>query len=363
MYILSLRARVGLGGENLAFFWYYNNGITAITYLSPVIGEMAVQIKLRGLQIINGVQTVYSIYRAYKDATPIKREQMDSESLVTLRLLKSGGKDFDLNVTRYTNSQNPINDRDFYANDDIQIMLQNTSYETNTWYEKRHSEFRETPKNVEKVPNYVFANVYLAYHLQDPVGVVKNYHQRKINEDLNFVSYKEHKDGLYEKIFNDETKFENMVCAFYLFKVICDRTSIEYKDSFTTSVYYSLALFKVTFAKYVKAKFNDKRNISKYIIKIYEQGDQKIIIQTFKFINQFIKKQIEISENRGEKTGRMLKFLFKPLQYERVKKILEDLEISVVDIENLTIEHDEKLIEGETDEDNNSETDDGYISV
>ncbi|MDD5272787.1 MAG: AIPR family protein [Methylovulum sp.] len=92
--------------ENPAYFWYYNNGITAITYALPTIGKKAESIKLTGLQIINGAQTVYAIYRAYKSASPVKRKQMDSESLVTLRLLKSGGKEFDLNVTHYTNSQN-----------------------------------------------------------------------------------------------------------------------------------------------------------------------------------------------------------------------------------------------------------------
>jgi hypothetical protein len=96
--------------ENPAYFWYYNNGITAITYLLPTIGKRADTIQLTGLQIINGAQTVYSIYRAYKNASPAKRLQMDSEALVTFRLLKSGGKDFDLNVTRFTNSQNPVND-------------------------------------------------------------------------------------------------------------------------------------------------------------------------------------------------------------------------------------------------------------
>lgn len=145
--------------ENPAYFWYYNNGITGITYLLPKIGKKAEKIQLTGLQIINGAQTVYSIYQAYKNASPTKRIQMDSESLLTLRLLKSGGKDFDLNVTRYTNLQNPIYDRDFCANDDIQVKLQNESYQTKLWYEKRRDEFRELPEEITKVPNHVFANV------------------------------------------------------------------------------------------------------------------------------------------------------------------------------------------------------------
>ncbi|WP_422836392.1 AIPR family protein [Aphanizomenon flos-aquae] len=270
--------------DNPAYFWYYNNGITAITYFLPSIGRKAEKIELTGLQIINGAQTVYAIYRAYKDASPTKRKQMDSESLVTLRLLKSGGKDFDLNVTRYTNSQNPVDDRDFCANDDIQIMLQKASYQTNIWYEKRRDEFRETPENIMKVSNYVFANAYLAYHLQDPSSVLKNYNQQQqTSKNLNFISHKEHKDGFYEKIFNDETTFENMLCGLYVFDVIYNATPLQYEDTFNCGLYHLLALFKVGFTKYLKAKFDKKINVNKYIIKIYEQDDKKNYDSNFQF--------------------------------------------------------------------------------
>ena len=283
---------------------------------------------------------------------------MDSESLVTLRLLKSGGKDFDLNVTRYNNSQNPVEDRDFCANDDIQIMLQNASYQTNIWYEKRRDEFRETPENVKKVPNYIFANVYLAYHLQDPVNVIKNYDQRKMNKNLNFISHKEHKDGLYEKIFNDKTTFENMLCAFYVFNVIYNAAPFSYQATFRSSLYHFLALFKVAFTKYLKAKFNNDININKHIIEIYEKNEKEIIIKTFKFINQFVKNQLKVSDNEEKTTEKILNFLFKPFHYEKIKEALEDLELFVEDIENVIIKDNEQLIEGETDEENNIENND-----
>jgi len=132
--------------ENPAFFWYYNNGITAITNDLPTIGQQAENIEVGGLQIINGAQTVYSIYRAYRNASPGKRRQMDQDALITLRILRTGGRDFDINVTRYTNSQSPIKDSDFFANDDIQIALQNASYKTPIWYQKRRGEFRVLQK-------------------------------------------------------------------------------------------------------------------------------------------------------------------------------------------------------------------------
>ena len=328
-----------------AYFWYYNNGITAITYFLPTIGKKAEKIRLTGLQIINGAQTVYSIYRAYKNASPTKRMQMDTESLVTLRLLKSGGKSFDLNVTRYTNSQNPVQDRDFCANDDIQIMLQNASYKTNVWYEKRRGEFREVPENITKVPNYVFANVYLAYHLQEPVSVLNSYEQgNPIDKDLNFISHREHKDGLYEKIFNEETKFEDMLSAFYISDTIFKTTSFSYSNSFTSSFYHLLALFKVVLTKYLQKKYKPDVNINNHIIRIYEKREIEIaiILKTFKFVYEFVTDKLVIADNNEEGEGNVVAFFFEPLRYEKIKEELENMEISVNQIEDLVLDNENK---------------------
>jgi hypothetical protein len=332
--------------ENPAYFWYYNNGITAITYLLPKIGKKAEKLQLTGLQIINGAQTVYSIYRAYKNASPTKRIQMDSESLLTLRLLKSGGTDFDLNVTRYTNSQNPIYDRDFCANDDIQIKLQNDSYQTKFWYEKRRDEFREIPEGITEVSNRFFANVYLSYQLQDPVSVLSNYRQlRETSKDLIFVSHKEDKDGLYEKIFNNTTSFEDMLCAFYIFDVIDDTTPFSYEDTFRTDLYHLLALFKVAFTKYLQEKFDKQVNVNKYIIGIYERDEKDSILKTFKFIKQFVNKQLEVKNNEEKTTEGIIKFLVKLSHYEKIKDALEDLNISVKDIEDIVLEEGDEIIQ------------------
>lgn len=334
--------------ENPAYFWYYNNGITAITYLLPKIGKKAEKITLTGLQIINGAQTVYSIYRAYKKASLTQQKQMDAEAVVTLRLLKSGGKDFDLNVTRYTNSQNPVEDRDFCANDDIQIMLQNASYKTKVWYEKRRGEFREVPANITKLSNSIFADFYLAYHLQQPVSVLSNYKQANhINKDLNFISHREHKDGLYEKIFNEETKFEDMLCAFYVSDVIFKNMSLSYRNSFQTSFYHLLALFKVAFTKYLQAKFSPKINVNNYIIDIYEEGKIEIILKTFKFLDEFVEDSLEITNNNEKTTENIIKFLFEPFRYEKIKEELENMEISVNQIEDIVLINEDKQEEKE----------------
>ncbi len=312
--------------ENPAYFWYYNNGITAITYLLPVMREQAVKVELTGLQIINGAQTVYSIYRAYKDASPTKRAQMDSEALITLRLLKSGGKDFDLNVTRFTNSQNPVNDRDFCANDDIQVSLQNAFYQKKFWYEKRRGEFRETPSGVHKVPNYVFANAYLAYQLQDPVSVLENYAQkRRTGKDMCFISHRDHIHGLYEKIFNLNTSFEDVLCAFYIFSVIVDEGS--YDKTFRSNFYHLLALSRVAFIKYLQKKYNKGINVNKYIIDLCERNDTGLIFKVFKFLRTFLDQQIEVVGNEEKTIERTFKFLFTLSHYEKIKEALEDTDM------------------------------------
>ncbi len=330
--------------DNPAYFWYYNNGLTAITYLIPEIRDEATTIELTGLQIINGAQTVYSIYKAYSQATPTKRSIIDSEALITLRLLKSGGRDFDLKVTRYTNSQNPVNERDFRANDDIQVRLQHEFYSTNLWYSKRRGEFRTLPKGVKRVPNNVFANCYLAYHLQDPVGVINNHRQIKdTKKNLLFVSHKDDKDGLYEKIFNDESKFEDFVISYYLFDIIIKRFAYELEDTFSSNLYHVLSLFKLVFTKYCKSKFGESINITLKIQKLYESNDTEIILKTFKFINEFLLQ--EFNRNEAEKSfDKFVSLLTSSSQYERVKGKLEEIEINTTTIETIELKEKDEVV-------------------
>lgn len=326
--------------DNPAYFWYYNNGITAITYLLPKIGKQAVNINLTGLQIINGAQTVYSIYRAYKNASAAKRIQMDSEAVITLRLLKSGGKDFDLNVTRYTNSQNPVDDRDFCANDDIQVALQNTSYQTNFWYTKRRGEFRELPENVQEVSNDVFANVYLAYHLQDPVTVLKNYkYHKETGKNLNFISHKDHKDGKYEDIFNEKTRFEDMLCSYYVFLILKKDLSFK-EDTNLALIYHILALSKIILQKYIQSKYFSQKdiNIQSYIIKKHKENEVDIFFKINYFIFLCLIKEFQLEKNSSITSNIALSNLLNsPAQYEKFRDMIEALSFSHEYIDNISL--------------------------
>lgn len=272
--------------DNPAFFWYYNNGLTAITYLLPEIRNEAETATVTGLQIINGAQTVYSIYKAYKDASPVKRQIMDSESFVTLRILKSGGKDFDLNVTRFTNSQNPVSDRDFVANDEVQKRLQEESFETAFWYEKRRGEFRNRDiEGVQIVSNEVFAKLYLAYFLHDPIKA-SNVFSRK-NNKFAFISHKQDKDGLYEIIFNENTSFKDMQAAYQIQSLI--ECCFEFDISVFSQNIILLSLFSYIAKDYYKIKYDTNfEDVSVAINKGFQSDDIDVFLKILKYINNSI---------------------------------------------------------------------------
>ncbi len=206
--------------QNPAYFWYYNNGLTGIAKNLPPLGRQAKFIEVTGFQIINGAQTVYSIYRAYEEASTVERSIMDEDTLITLRLLRSGGKDFDLNVTRYTNAQNPVSARSFHANDPVQLRLQEESYNTPYWYEKRDGEFRDVPEGITVVPNTDFVAPYLAFYQDENRSIAdRNIILNKTNKDIYFLTSEEKEEGLYNKIFTQKLKFEELLTA-YLFTAI-----------------------------------------------------------------------------------------------------------------------------------------------
>ncbi len=336
-----------------SFFWYYNNGITAITKAIPAISSQANSFEITGLQIINGAQTAYSIYTAYLNASQEERELIDQEAKITLRLLKSGGKDFDLKVTRFTNSQNPVSERDFWSNDSIQEKIQDYFYDTSLWYERRSGEFRRVPEGVDSVPNYFMAISYLSYYLSDPVSVfdsnIKREHQ---GQDLIFTSHKENKDGLYEKIFNSETDPIDMHASFCMFDLMNDSLGIGSSNVFYSNGFHVLALSKTITTKYLQMKFDKSINVEKYITDRHEEGtvDKDKIKSLHQCLAFSAKKMKEITvgkvqEENPDAEGKseaekdaIIKVMTKRSHFEILHEEVQLLNFTVDDIESMEID-------------------------
>lgn len=324
--------------NNSPYFWYYNNGITAISRQIPRISNQASSFEVTGLQIINGAQTAFAIYNAFEEATKEEREIIDSEARITLRLLKSGGKDFDLRVTKYTNSQNPVTDRDFWSNDEIQERIQNYFYETNIWYEKKSGEFREEPEGIIAVPNTFVACAYLAFWLNDPVAVLNS---RALLEsegpDLIFTSHKDNKEGLYETIFNNDSNLEAMLASFCMLDTIKYGRGFEIESIFYTNAFHILALSRIILEKYLTAKYDQSIKIEKFIYKKYKENDIEILLKVITHATRVMKEALETANSEEEENELIRNIMSKKHHFEMLSEKLKKSEISVLEIESIKL--------------------------
>lgn len=338
--------------KNPAYFWYYNNGITAITRRIPKISNEAEMFEITGLQIINGAQTAYSIYSAYKECGDEQKSILDEEVKITFRLLKSGGDEFDLKVTKYTNSQNPVNDRDFWSNDPIQQKLQDYFFSTSFWYEKREGEFREVPENVEKIANFYFASSYLAFCLNGAVDVMNSsFTLRDSDVDLIFTSRIDNKDGLYEKIFNNNIEPKDFHASFIMLDQVSQLPILKKLNPSHlrfSNCFHLLAIARVLLEKYLKAKYGPEAQVIPFVMK--EAGEytcrtqidilMKVVVYALdEFFNELEAKDEE------EQSEHLLNLMSKPVYFEMFIERIKAKEISVEDIESVDVSKLESEIE------------------
>jgi hypothetical protein len=108
-------------------FWYYNNGITALCSSinkKPIGGNSreTATFECKNLSIVNGAQTVGSIAKA-NDLFPSHLEQ--ARVLIRLISLENCPEGFSTEVTKFNNTQNKIDRRDFIALDPEQERIKN----------------------------------------------------------------------------------------------------------------------------------------------------------------------------------------------------------------------------------------------
>ena len=125
-----------LDEEDRKNFFYYNNGITVICdKMTKIITQtsdynMNAVFTIENPQIVNGCQTVNSIYEALKNIDPNKLEKDFKDTFVMLKILEIDRDDsaddrLYKDIVKYTNSQNSIDEKTFVANTNTFIRLQN----------------------------------------------------------------------------------------------------------------------------------------------------------------------------------------------------------------------------------------------
>jgi len=170
-------------------FYFFNNGITMICrkFSHNALQGANYQLKLEGMQIINGGQTCKTIQQTLNPSQPQIFEESFENVYVLIRIyeLSEDDQDFVRDITYATNSQNPVDLRDLRSNDEIQKQLEIGIKDLGYTYKRKRE---EGGKGSSDVNSSIVAESVLAIWLKKP-------QQAKFRR-------KEHFGKLYNDIFN-----------------------------------------------------------------------------------------------------------------------------------------------------------------
>jgi hypothetical protein len=130
-------------GNQSAWFGFMNNGVSitadAVAVDLPP-SKKKVKLRLKGMQIINGCQTVNALYHAKYEPDLKDRFQGNSNVLVRIYQIEPANKTFLDALIIATNSQNAIRPEDLLSNDNIQKTVQQIYHDYGIGYERKEGE-------------------------------------------------------------------------------------------------------------------------------------------------------------------------------------------------------------------------------
>lgn len=170
-------------------FYFYNNGVTIIcdkVNNSP----NKLSVSLKGVSIVNGCQTVTSLYDLYT------QNKLENGVDILTRIIEISDYNERMKITEYLNSQNPIKDSYFIANHtiirDLQKSLENKGY----YLERQINEFEYKKhyggnglNNLEPIKLESVIQHYVGYWLDEYASTAKRgkgllFDKNKIDEIL-----------------------------------------------------------------------------------------------------------------------------------------------------------------------------------
>ncbi|NTF07095.1 AIPR family protein [Agrobacterium rubi] len=172
-----------LSDEN-HLFWYLNNGITIIAKEFTHQRVRGSKIHLKDFQIVNGAQTSYSLFEAFK-----RDPEKVSDVVLLVKIFASSRSDIAEQIAIATNSQARIAPRDLKANDAIQKKIASIFEDNGLLYERKKNQF-ENDDSRQRIDSLKLGQALLAYKLHEP-------HLAKTQSDEIFGS-------MYNAIFSEK---------------------------------------------------------------------------------------------------------------------------------------------------------------
>jgi len=158
--------RQTLHSEKIKDFFFYHNGITALCDQLEVDGNGG-EIKVKGLSIVNGCQSLSTIYTASERV----RSQHASDTCVLFRLYEIPERALADRISVNTNSQTAVKPRDLRSNDRVMVGLKRayeTRYPSGFFITQRGTAAPADKDANLTVDAAVLAKMLMAWHCQRP---------------------------------------------------------------------------------------------------------------------------------------------------------------------------------------------------
>ncbi|GAA1352307.1 AIPR family protein [Saccharothrix algeriensis] len=169
-------------------FWWMNNGATIICSSATINGKEFV---LDDVQVVNGLQTSYTIFEVLRKITPEERSKQTKSVLV--RILVTSDEATSDKVIRATNRQTSVPDASLRATDEVQRKIEAHFASAGWYYDRRKNYYR----NIGKSPDRIISIPLLG---QAVMGVALS----QPNDSRARPSSLLKKDEEYKRIFSDD---------------------------------------------------------------------------------------------------------------------------------------------------------------
>lgn len=142
-------------------FWWLNNGVTIIASAATIAGKT---INLDKIQIVNGLQTSYSIFQAY-----YAMNEVNKNKTIHIKIIMVDDDTKIEKIIKATNSQTPLATSSMRAADPIQKDIEDYLKTKNLFYDRRKNHYKNAGKPSENIINIQYlAQIINALLLKNP---------------------------------------------------------------------------------------------------------------------------------------------------------------------------------------------------
>ncbi|WP_454064124.1 AIPR family protein [Candidatus Nitrospira salsa] len=245
-------------------FWWLNNGITII---ASNVGQIGKTLMLKDAQIVNGLQTSYTIGKFYEPDA----KKLDSRAILVKIIVSSDKQTID-KIISATNRQNPVNPALLRATDDIQRRIELYFSNKGYYYDRRKNYYKNQGKPSSKI-----------FSIQGAAQAIHAIINYKPGESRAKPTSLIKTEESYNAIFSEDLDFEAYLNCCLISRKVSDfiKNDLLEKPEKSYARLFSHHIYRVIPSFLCKMSHANKSAISQ--IKI-EEIDKTIINDTFEFI-------------------------------------------------------------------------------